>query len=315
MAIVNLSNDEVEAKINTKVGLQSLRVRGQERLYQNDLAGGKWPDLTKKPGAINQPDPILFPITGPLKPARKLLTKYALADMKTRGKIIRAEDPAYFYAGRLYSLPQHGFARNLELNLLELTPEACTLQLTSNLETKKDYPFDFEYNLTYTLTEDGFIKTHLVKNVDENSLYFSLGDHTALSLDLMADTYELQFNQTETMTIMHPYLGEFPVFDGCLRLSPELVQNGVALKLNNFNATTCDLYKNGKLEMIYDVRAANMFIWTADHDNFLCIEPWNGEAYALNDIANSLKKRTLTKLETDQSYTLNRKMRFPRKSI
>lgn len=307
MSQIQLCNGDVKAKINTRTGMQSLIVEGQEKLYQ----GGVWPEPGKYPGIVTFPDPILFPITGPLKKAKHVLPAADFDGQLYRGQF-KPNDPVYLLNGRAYSMPQHGFVRNHELTLLDVTKESCTLQLRANNQTQKMYPLKFVYQLTYQLTEDGFIKTQLVKNKDENPLLFSVGDHTALSVDEPMDSYELVFDQTDPMYLIHPTLGELPIFEGRLCLSEDLIQDRLTLKFKDFNATTCQLYKNGILEMVYDVRAANMYMWTADRNQFLCIEPWEGEEYALNNIHEAIKNGTLKQLNPgEKPYSLSRRMSFP----
>jgi len=303
----------VIAKINARVGLHSLLVWGEERLYQNDVQGGKWPDLTMKPGAMNQPDPILFPMTGPLLPARDVRKGYEFDGQfyHVAGKAFKPEDPVFLYKEKAYSMKQHGFARDRELEVLHVSETACTLRLQSDAETLQMYPFAFEFLLSYELIEDGFVKTQSVKSTGADSLFFSIGEHTALKIEGSIAQYELIFDQKEPFYLVHPTHGRIEIVGGRLPLSEDLIVNKNTLSLENYKSKVCTVCKNGEIIMIYDVEAVDLHIWTSDNQNFLCVEPWNGAGGALNEIQESLSAGTLMQLEGGESYVVTRKMSFP----
>ncbi len=71
--------------------------------------------------------PVLFPIVGNLK------------------------NNTYFYQGKPYELPRHGFARDMEFEVEKQNPGSITFLLRSNAETKLKYPFDFEFRIRYQI--------------------------------------------------------------------------------------------------------------------------------------------------------------------
>ena len=71
--------------------------------------------------------PILFPIVGSLK------------------------NNTFEYNGTSYSLPRHGFARELTFEVIDKKEDSVIFSLQSNEETLKKYPFSFELQLSYTL--------------------------------------------------------------------------------------------------------------------------------------------------------------------
>jgi len=312
-----LRNGEVEAHVNSRVGLHRLIVRGEERLYQNNMDGGKWPDLERKPGALNQPDPILFPIVGSLLPASEVLKDYVFDGefYHFGGKMFRADEPVYRTLRKAYSMPQHGFARDCELDVIEEKRESCALRLKSNNKTLKMYPYEFEYILAFDLLEDGIMKTHVVHNQNpSHHMYFSIGDHTAIKFNIEdGSNYHLQFDQESLMYFKHPMFGYTPIVCGLMPLNSETIQNYNTIELDKFQSKEVVLLKNGIPIMRYDVDAKGMYIWTADKSKFLCIEPWNGRDAALNDIVKSSNNGDLITLDKgSKPYILSRKMTFPK---
>ena len=71
--------------------------------------------------------PILFPIVGRLKDNETIIDD------------------------KLYNMTQHGFARDMDFDLVNTTDNSITYKLTSNENTKKYYPYSFELIITYKL--------------------------------------------------------------------------------------------------------------------------------------------------------------------
>ena len=94
----------------------------------------------------------------------------------------------YTYYGNEYSMPNHGIARSSELKLKSVEKSRITLSLVSNEETKKMYPFDFEYSVTFALEERTLSVTYTVFNSDERELIFAVGAHPAFNVPLVSGT-------------------------------------------------------------------------------------------------------------------------------
>lgn len=94
----------------------------------------------------------------------------------------------YFYEGKSYKMPKHGFIRNNDnIKLKEQTENSLLFSLEFSKETLKIYPFKFQFNLQFTLKEKVLTISHTVVNLDENPLFFSLGGHPAFNAPLYKD--------------------------------------------------------------------------------------------------------------------------------
>lgn len=100
--------------------------------------------------------PVLFPICGRL----------------TEGK--------YTWKGQTYEMKLHGFARHSTFTAEKVSGEAVTFLLAANGETKKIYPFDFEFRMTYTLSGGTVECRYDVKNEQEEDLPFAVGGPSRL---------------------------------------------------------------------------------------------------------------------------------------
>ncbi len=100
--------------------------------------------------------PILFPFVG-----------------KVNGGVYR-------YKGQSYPMGQHGFARDLDFELVSRNGEEVTFVLKDSEETRKKYPFTFELTVTHRLEGKTLQVLWEVKNPSETEpLYFSIGGHPA----------------------------------------------------------------------------------------------------------------------------------------
>jgi len=121
--------------------------------------------------------PILFPIVG------------------------RLAGDTYSCAGKVYSLPQHGFARRKTFRRVEDVGNQLSYALASDDGTRAMYPFDFMLNVTYRLEGNSLRAGYRVINLDRKPLPFSIGAHPGFSCcrqrgDALED-YSLEFGQVE----------------------------------------------------------------------------------------------------------------------
>ena len=87
--------------------------------------------------------PLLFPMIGPTK------------DDKIRAK------------GQEYSMPNNGFARDTEFELIGKTEDSVTFRLEDSEETRsKYYPYGFTLTVTYTVTADNALRLDYTASTD-----------------------------------------------------------------------------------------------------------------------------------------------------
>ena len=86
--------------------------------------------------------PVLFPIVGKLKENKTLI-----------------ED-------KIFSMNQHGFARDMNFELINTTDNSITYKLTSSEETKEVYPYDFNLFITYTINNEKINVKWKIENID-----------------------------------------------------------------------------------------------------------------------------------------------------
>lgn len=81
-----------------------------------------------------------------------------------------------------FNLNQHGFGRNMEWEIKGQGEEenSVSLRLTSNEETKKQYPYDFETDLSISVNEEGLRLDQSVTNHSSTPMPLAPGFHPYL---------------------------------------------------------------------------------------------------------------------------------------
>ncbi|CAI2677868.1 Protein LacX, plasmid [Apilactobacillus kunkeei] len=257
--IKTISNEYLKVKINTH-GAEINSVQnsdGLEYIWFGD----------KKYWARHAP--ILFPIVGRLK------------------------DNQYTYDGKTYEMGQHGFARDMEFIVANQGEKWIDLQLVSNEETKKMYPFDFKLIIHYELNDHKLTTNINVYNTDTKEMYFSVGAHPAFNVPLVQDgseqydDYFVKFaNKGEYDQIQFdvPYANleniEKIELDQPIQLSPELFYDDakvIEIKNREFTTTlSSDVSNHGVTMTGYNTKYGG--IWSAKDAPFVCLEPWWGIA-------------------------------------
>lgn len=239
--------------------------------------GAELQSLTSKTNGINyiwdaKPEfwakhsPILFPIIGALK------------------------NNAYTYGGNTYELPRHGFARDQEFEVEQISSTELLFTLRADENTRKVYPFDFVLGLRYTLSVDGLRSAYEVSNPGDTDLLFSVGGHPAFATPISADAgytdYQLIFNADEELTffeiadnLISDKTDTLPLKNKTLSLTHELFYND-ALVFKTLNSDKITL-KNTVTQHGLDFHFEGFpyfGIWAAKDANFVCLEPWCGIA-------------------------------------
>ena len=217
--------------------------------------------------------PVLFPIIGALK------------------------NGTYNYNGTQYSVPKHGFIRNNEnLIVREHSKSKLQLQYTYSSQTLKDYPFKFEFIISFTIKDKSLEVHHKVINHGDQEMLFSLGGHPAFKCPLSSEEnyhdYFLKFEHHENSKrhlIDENGLqngNSIPFFNGenTMELEHSLFKDD-ALIFKDLKSRKVSLEHktNGRVLSVSFKDFNYLGIWAKTNGDFVCIEPWLG----ITDHANS----------------------------
>jgi len=233
--------------------------------------------------------PILFPIVGKLK------------------------NNEYNWNEQVYTLPQHGFARDLNFEIQELYTDLISFKLESNSETKSNYPFDFCLIITYQALENGLSMAIQIQNNSDIDLPFSFGLHPGFNLpEANLDKYEIiadhEMNWLTEILSNGLLTGENQLLAENLQnlpLNPESFKND-ALVFKQFNSSYIELkHKHNSFSVRVDTSQFPFLgIWNKyPNQSFICIEPWAGIADSLNTNSVFRDKEGILILEAGHTKT------------
>lgn len=91
---------------------------------------------------------------------------------------VRFKDEKYSYKGKEYEMPRMGLAVINTFKLLPTsTPQKAILAFNNSPQSKKYYPFDFKFEITYELVKNKLVNRFKIENTGTDTLYFALGGH------------------------------------------------------------------------------------------------------------------------------------------
>lgn len=280
-----ISSKDISVKVNEK---------GAEICSVIDNKGGFEFIWNANPNIWNRHAPVLFPIVGKLNNNKIEINQQS------------------------YSMNQHGFARDLEFEPIEIYSDLVKMMLSSNEQTQINYPFDFRFFITYQVVDNKVIVTYSCLNTGNHEMFFSVGAHPGFALPTQnLDDYQIQFEKPES-------LERHLLSNGLLNGEIEnLGDNQLTLNLNSklfdkdaiiFKKLNSSWLKLVQTEKGYSIKLEfgqfdYMGIWTkAGCNDFLCLEPWNGITDYEGFAGNISQKEGIITLnpgeEKSFSYTL-----------
>lgn len=254
---VTLKNDLLTVEIED-TGAQLCSVKdngGTEYIWQGS------------PASWNRHAPLLFPV------------------------ISRLKDNQYTLNGKTYTIPQHGFARNLPFTVGEHDDAHAVFTLTESGDTLAVFPFPFRLTVIYELSGNQLKKTMTVENPGRETMYFELGIHDGFSAphdpSESMDDWAVVIPDVETI---HPYgMDEqamiTPKIDPITFPGGRIPLRPMTYGLDTFilDAPECHraslVDKQGKPVVTMDFPGfPYLGIWTVHREfetRYVCIEPWS----------------------------------------
>lgn len=217
----------------------------------------------------------------------------------------RLQGDQYNLAGQTYYMNQHGFARNMDFDIVEQDVDYVRFSLSDSEATWRIYPFAFRFDVIFRLKGTELFVDYEVHNPDkQKSLFFSVGGHPAFNLPLdggkFSDYYlsvkpEKVYDRIRLVgpfsnpNMPTPFNADIP-----LRLRQEdYHDDAIILKLDRQKTTflLARLANQHGMEMTVD-NAQYLGIWTpAGKDApFIAVEPWWGIADTVDATGNFKEK-------------------------
>ena len=253
---VILKGADCTAKISSKgAELQSLVIDGQELMWEAN------------PSYWGKSSPVLFPVIGNLRDGRTEID------------------------GKTYTITKHGFARDNEFTPQRVKENSASFVFRSNEQTRKSFPFDFEFTLHYTLMDKKLEILYEVTNKSNVPMPFCIGAHPAFACPAKGkkfSDYRLVFEEKETVSSpvlntkirmfesgrriwrlknSNEYKLDYSLFDNDCLFFPHIISRNVSLVDND-----------GSGVKVSWEGFSSLGVWTPAGMKapFVCIEPWCG---------------------------------------
>lgn len=210
--------------------------------------------------------PVLFPVVGSLK------------------------NKEYLYGGKSYPMGQHGFARDMEFEVVKAIETEAWFRLRYNEETLEKYPFKFCLEIGYVLSDNVIKVIWRVINEDDKEMYFSIGGHPAFMCPLAGEgkqsDYSLAFDTNQDLIysllstnglveqenlVLKNTNGVCQITDNMFDRDALIIEGNQAHKVSLVNP-------DGKNYLTVEFDAPLFGLWSPAKKDapFVCIEPWYG---------------------------------------
>lgn len=268
--------------------LNSLTKNGREYLWQGN------PDFWAGQA------PVCFPIVG------------VLPDGKAKA------------FGKDCNMKRHGVARINPFEVFEQQKNSVTFVQKSSEETKKQFPFDYELKIKYTIVGDTVTNEYMITNTGNEKLPFVIGGHPAFNCPVDEDEcfedYKIVFDRPVTKPCLRPdhHTGlvdadkKYDVMHGTdtLVLKHDLFEEKDALIFEDCESKSVTLIgKNGRGVRVDFQDMHNLLVWSAvGGAPFVALEPWTGISSCSDEDGTFENKRGMTILDPDETVSFKFKI-------
>jgi galactose mutarotase-like enzyme len=196
--------------------------------------------------------------------------------------------------GQSYPMKQHGFARRMPWQVIEVGDASATFRLVDTEETRAAYPFRFRLDVTYRLTDATLAIEVTIANPGDTPLPASFGFHPAFAWPLPGgaakEAHRIVFATDEPAPLRaieggllagdraSPLDGRSLPLSDALFADDALVWTGVRSQSVRYGADT-----GPSLEIAFP-NTPDLGIWSkpvppgTPGARFVCVEPWHGHA-------------------------------------
>ena len=278
-----LSNNRINATFSTKgAELISVLKDGKEKIWIGD------------PAVWGCHAPLLFPICGGLR------------------------DDKYVYNGKDYTLQKHGYARFVEFEVESHSDNSIVFLHKFNKETLKNFPFEYELRVIYTLNGSEIKVGYNVKNLADSDMYFSVGGHEGYYCPEGIEEYSVIFDKPEILdsSILNGNLLEYNTINvgenTCeLPLKYEFfaVDALVFLNLKSRKVSLKNRKTGEKVGLEFEGHDF-LLLWTKPGAKYICMEPWCGCQDFVDSDYDFKNKKGIIKLSGREEKTKTHKIIF-----
>lgn len=231
--------------------------------------------------------PILFPICGGLK------------------------DNKYVLNGKEYIMPKHGYIRTKTFEVESKTDDSVVFVHKADDETKESFPFNYELRVIYSLNKKSLKINYLVKNLSNNTMYFSIGSHEGYYTPEGIEDYDVIFPQNESLNAYVLYgnllsnqqipiikdQNYLPLYDKYFTV------DALVFKDLKSRSATLRNRKTGKAIRVDFPDDKYFLLWNKPNAPYICLEPWNGIPDIVGSSYDITEKEGIVSLSSKSKYS------------
>ena len=245
----------------------------------------------------NRQSPILFPTVGRLRDNRTIINE------------------------KIYEIPQHGFAKEMEFKLIEKTENEKLYKTESNEQTLKMFPFKFELFTKYIINENTLTLEYKVINKDSKEMIFGIGGHPGFKIDMPQEEYyfelEMQEDKVEFMEVEGNYISNKPAKNilknnKIIEITKETFTNdAIMMKKLKSNIVVLKEKKDNKKILEFNFEEFPILaIWIIPEAPFICLEPWFNYADRVIETGYFKDKEGVLTLKPNQEFDCKFSVKF-----
>ncbi len=224
------------------------------------------------------------------------------------------KDRKYLVNGKAFRMnANHGFARDMDFKIIRKNMDILLFELSSNEETKAQYPFDFILQVSYRLIGNAVDINYIVNNIGNTSMYFYLGGHPAFNCPIDEgefSDYEIVYDRIENLMYQNGEPLQNVSEGRIVSLTRSLFDNdAIILDHPNSKAITLRSKKSTHSVTVKYPESNAIAVWSPTGDDqatFVCLEPWTSVPIDYDDAEIELcKKEHAIKLNSGQKFYYN----------
>ena len=204
----------------------------------------------------------------------------------------RLKDQKYTYNGKEYLMDVHGFIKDTEFAVASKEGSHITMTFSSNEDSKKIYPFDFNVVANYELRGEEIIFSFKVTNTGCEDMPYMFGWHPGFNLPcgdgLDINDYKLYFGEGVNELVWHPLQNgpfvcpeskRYPISSNSYCFNEEeIYKNDTMIFTGHKNELK--MYADGnpyELKLTWSENLPYLCIWKDEFNaaKFICLEPWS----------------------------------------
>ncbi len=265
---MEIMDNKGEKLYKWKIGASTFLVdieKGAKLLaWDISIAGAKRDIIYYEEGSTDGGNPILFPFAG---------------TCSIKGEKFKWKTPQ----GSILDMPQHGFAKNANFEILDLSESGFTAKLIHQSDFDKYYPYTYDFIVSYSFTMFSFKIELKLENRGDDDLPWSCGHHFYFNVPWhegrSKSDYLCKINAKSAFAYKDCKLEKVDSLKS-FELSDESQINVLHTNLRSKEISLSS--KNGEESVNISIdgtldKNTCIVTWARDSDSpFYCIEPWLG---------------------------------------